>query len=364
MKVVRIALWLAMAGAALALITFQLVPAELSAQGPAVSLRTWEGPNTTSGAAETFQCIFEATWPCTPATASAPSVDQILARWEEALGGAAALAQVNTRIVAQRRFQDVGAPEDHYLMRYTKVRPSDRKLSTIMSHTSLDGVFMHWTDGCTPDESWRWPGRQAETPAPRDEEGANGCEGRLYFLFGYGYFALDLTHLKDTYDFEYKGLHKIFRPPAGPVGEMAGGVGPDLLPDDRARDAYLVLTRAKDGSDTAWLYFDAETGLLLRYSNAALPRGEQPFIHGGYDGEVPGTHVAAGFGSRAVDFLQYRRVGDGTIMPFQFVTQTPITRVRGVTVTVVDNAPIPDSVFLKVKNAFRGDRGFGASGSQ
>ena len=57
-------------------------------------------------------------------------------------------------------------------------------------------------------------------------------------------------------------------------------------------------------------------------------------------------------------------VGDGTIMPFQFVTQTPATRVRGVTVTVVDNAPIPDSVFLKVENAFRGDRGFGASGSQ
>jgi hypothetical protein len=145
---------------------------------------------------------------------------------------------------------------------------------------------------------------------------------------------------------------------------MAGGMGPDLVPDYRARDAHMVLTRAKNGSDTAWLYFDTQTGVLLRYANAALPRGEQPFIYAGYVGDAPGTHAAAGFTTRSVDFLQYRKVGNGTIMPFQFVTQTPDTRVRGVTVSVVDNAPLPDSMFLKVKNAFRGDRGFGASESR
>jgi hypothetical protein len=342
------------AAVALALLTLTLV----HAQGPAVSPQTWQGPNTTSSAAEMFQCIYEAKWPCKPSTAG-PSVDQILAKWEEALGGAAALAKVNTRILAQRRFQDVGAPEDHYMVRYTKVRPADRKLSTIMSHTSLDGVFMHWTDGCTPDDSWNWPGRQAKDPAPREDRGADAnCENRLYFLYGYGYFPLDLKHLKDDFTFEYKGIHKIFQPPAGPVGEMAGGHGPDLVADDHAHDTYLLLTKAKNGSETAWLYFDTKTGVLLRYANAQLPAGEQPFIYAGYDGGVPGKYVAAGYSARAVEFLQYRKVGDGTTMPFQFVTQTPDTRVRGVTVNVVDNSPIDDKVFLRVKNAFRGDRGF------
>jgi hypothetical protein len=145
---------------------------------------------------------------------------------------------------------------------------------------------------------------------------------------------------------------------------MAGGAGPDLVPDYHARDAYVLLTQAKNGSEVAWLYFDVKTGVLLRFANAQLPRGEQPFIYAGYEGDAPGKHVAAGFSARAVDFLQYRKVGDGTTMPFQFVTQTPDTRVRGVTVNVVDNAPLEDSMFAKVKNAFRGDRGFGASGPQ
>jgi hypothetical protein len=44
-------------------------------------------------------------------------------------------------------------------------------------------------------------------------------------------------------------------------------------------------------------------------------------------------------------------------MPFQFVDQGPETRVRGVTVNVLENVPLDDSVFAKPKNAFRGDRG-------
>ena len=91
----------------------------------------------------------------------------------------------------------------------------------------------------------------------------------------------------------------------------------------------------------------------------------QPFIYGGFEGtpgkesNVPDKHAAAGFTSRSVDYLQYRRTGNGTVMPFQFVTQTANTRVRGVTINVVDNSPIDDRIFQKVKNAFRGDRGEG-----
>jgi hypothetical protein len=351
---------LAGVAAVIAVLTGVLVPA--MAQGPSVSRQTWQGPNTTPGAIDMFQCIYEATWPCAPGATAKVSTDEILAKWQQALGGAAALGKISTRILAQRRYQDVGSPEDHYLMRYTKVRQSDRKMSSIMSHSSLDGKFLHWTGGCTPDESWDWPGRQAKSAAPLEHKGGS-CEDELYFLYGYGYFPLDLDHLKSVYNFEYKGVHKVFQPAAGPVGEMAGGMGPDLVPDNRARDAHLVLTTSKQGNHAAWLYFDTATGLLLRWGNAELPGGVQPFIYAGFEGtpgresNVPGKFASAGFTSRVVDFLQYRRVGNGTIMPFQFVNQGPATRVRGVTINVVDNAPIDDRVFEKVKNAFRGDRG-------
>jgi len=341
---------------ALTLLAVALVRAIPPAQNSTVSPHTWETPNSTPGAALVFDCIYEAKWPCKTSTGSAPSVDQILAKWEESLGGAAALAKVKTRVLAQRRFQDVGTPEDHYLLRYTKIAASDGGLESIMSHTSLDGRFMHWTDGCTPTDGFRWPGRQAKTSAPISGE---PCEKRLYFLYGYGYFPLDVNYLKKFYRFEYHGIHKIFQPPAGPIGEMAAGKGPDVVPDYRAREAYLLLSVPIDGNDYEWLYFDTQTGVLLRLAGAAIPRGEQPFIYAG-EGDANGRFTAAGFTSRVTDMLQYRKVGDGTIMPFQFVDQGPETRVRGVTVNVVDNASLDDGVFIKPKNAFRGDKGFGA----
>jgi hypothetical protein len=362
MNTFRIASRTATAAALLTMGVLALRPGTVGGQPQPVSVDTWQGPHSTQGAAEVLQCIYEARWPCGFAGGAAASVDRILAGWQQALGGGAALAGVNTRILAQRRFQDVGAPEDHYLMRYTKVRPSDRKLSSIMSHTSLDGRFLHWTGGCTPTESWDWPGRQAKSTAPLEHEGQT-CDNELYFLYGYGYFPLDLDHLKGEYTFEYRGVHKVFQPDAGPVGDMAGGMGPDIVPAGAARDAHLVLTKSRTGSHVAWLYFDTSTGVLLRLANADLPSGVQPFIYAGFKGtpgkesDVPETDAAAGFTQRIVDFLQYRRVGNGTVMPYQFVNQSPTTRVRGVTIRAVDNAPIDDRLFVKVRNAFRGDRG-------
>jgi hypothetical protein len=355
MKFMRRASRMAIVTLGLVLVTLALVRAVPPAQNPTVSSHTWETTNSSPGAELVFDCIFEAKWPCKTSTGPAPSVDQILAKWEESLGGAAALAKVKTRVLAQRRFQDVGAPEDHYLLRYTKMASSDGSLESIMSHTSLDGKFMHWTDGCNPTDGFRWPGRQAKNSAPI---GGEPCNKRLYFLYGYGYFPLDVNYLKKFYRFEYHGIHKIFQPAAGPIGEMASGKGPDIIPDYRAREAYLLLSIPNEGNDYEWLYFDTQTGLLLRLGGANIPRGEQAFIYAG-EGDANGKFTAAGFTSRVTDFLQYRKVGDGTIMPFQFVDQSAETRVRGVTVNAVDNAPLEDSVFTKPKNAFRGDRGFG-----
>ena len=69
-----------------------------------------------------FQCLYEQKWPCNETAAQAPSVDQILSRYEAALGGAEALSKIRTRVIIQRRFQDIGTPEDEYLVRCRKIR--------------------------------------------------------------------------------------------------------------------------------------------------------------------------------------------------------------------------------------------------
>ena len=212
-----------------ALIMIALAPTRLSAQ--TLSLHTWDTANSTSGAAQVFQCIYEVAWPCKFSAGSAPSVDQILERYQASLGGARALASARTRIVTQRRFQDIGTPEDHYLMRFSE-RPSseETRLLSIQSHTSLDGKFLRWSNGCDADGGWNWSGRNDPSGKVRvGKTSTDGlCEQELYF---YGYLTLDLSHLKKAYQrLEYKGIHKIFQPVAGPEGEMASGTGPDLVP--------------------------------------------------------------------------------------------------------------------------------------
>jgi hypothetical protein len=69
----------------------------------------------------------------------------------------------------------------------------------------------------------------------------------------------------------------------------------------------------------------------------------------------------AGDSARIVDLLQYRKVGDGTVMPFQFVNQGPETRVRGVISNVLENVPLADSIFARPNNSLKSDKGFGAT---
>jgi hypothetical protein len=78
------------------------------------------------------------------ATAALPTGDQIIARYEQALGGAAALSKVTTRTTRTRRIVDVGTPSDHLLVRHSKRGPGGAPLS-IMNHGALDGQYE-----CTP----------------------------------------------------------------------------------------------------------------------------------------------------------------------------------------------------------------------
>jgi hypothetical protein len=313
-----------------------------------------------SGKAQFFQCLYEQRWPCSAPASATPNIDQILTKYQEALGGAAALAKVNTRVITQRRFQDVGTPEDEYLVRYSKKPSSENgRLLSIMSDTALDGTFLRWPNGCDERGGWSWSGRKDPSGIPKDAKNSTDglCEQELYF---YGYFPLDVKHLKAAFQkFEYKGIHTIFQPAALPVGEVAGGQGPDIIPAGMARDTYLLLgVSAKANDDYQWLYFDTKTGLLLRFASAGNnPNWPNPPLA---DNSGAAKLSPAGDSARIVDLLQYRKVGDGTVMPFQFVNQGPETRVRGVTMNVLENVPVADSTFARPKNSLRSDKGLGS----
>ena len=342
----------------LALLAMALPTASVQAQ--AVSEKSWESPRLGPGTSQMFQCLYEQKWPCIASSEHAPSVDQILAKYEEALGGEATLEKVKTRVITQRRFQDIGNPEDEYLLRYTKKPSSEtERLLSIMSDTALDGTFLRWPNGCDKTGGWSWSGRADPSGIPKDAKNSTDglCEQELYY---YGYFPLDLKRLKSALQrFEYKGLHKIFQPAALPVGEVAGGQGPDIIPAGSARDTYLLLgVPAKASDDYQWLYFDTKTGLLLRFASAGNnPNWPNPPLA---DSAGPKKLSPAGDSPRIVDLIQYRQVGDGTVMPFQFVNQGPETRVRGVISNVLENVPVADSVFTRPKNSLKSDKGFGS----
>ena len=331
-----------------------------SAQTPAINQHTWEGAKVPPGSGAFFQCLYDQKWPCNETAAKAPSVDQILSRYEAALGGAEALSKVKSRVIIQRRFQDIGTPEDEYLVRYTKTAadPGSRVLS-IMSDSSLDGTFLRWVNGCDAQGGFSWSGRKDPSGTPISSTNSTDgiCEQELYY---YGYFALDLNRLKSAYQrFEYKGVHTIYQPVAGPEGGSAAGLGQDIIPAGRARDTYLLLgVPAKPKDDYTWLYFDTETGLLLRFASG----GSNPnWPNSPLDDKASNNSLMlAGNSPRIVDLLEYRKAGDGTIAPFQFVNQGPTTRVRGVIVHMVENAPVDDKVFLRPKNSLRADKGFGS----
>jgi hypothetical protein len=285
--------------------------------------------------------------PAAQSGAQLPTGDQILAKYEEALGGPAAMAKVTTRTVKSRRIVDIGTPSDHILTRYSK-----RGNYSIMYHSGLDGTFLNYTNGCDGKGGWQGGGGEGRGEGGRGEPGAvrdlptttgGICEEELAF---YGYFVLDRTRMRLHYEkLDVKAVEKIIPTAPGPFGALAGGVGPDLDLSG-PREAYLVLGVPNHKPDPwVWMYFDKQSGVLLRRAEAGT--GEKP--------NPPGDNP------RITDFIQYRAVGDGTKAAFQFVTiGAGAARVRGIHISIVDNAPIDDKVFLKPKNVLRFDKGLGS----
>lgn len=271
-----------------------------------------------------------------PGHAAWPSADGILAKYESFLGGAGALGKVKARTIRTRRIEFGSTPADETLVRY-----SSRPMLSIMHHEALDGTFISYTNGCDGTGGWVGYGLPANSNAPRAGGASTDgvCEQEQYY---YEYLPLDLARMHaNVHAFDVKGMLDIVTADAGVWGALAGGNGRDIVPAGR-REAYIVLASPARPSDAfTWLYFDAATGALLRRADAGRGPAPQP------PGQSP----------RYTDFLQYRKVGDGTLMPFQFVTTAPNSQVRGITTGVTDSIPGDATLFLRPRDIHRADKG-------
>jgi hypothetical protein len=275
--------------------------------------------------------------------AALPTGDEVIAKYESFLGGAAALGKVKTRIVLSRRI-DVGAATDEMLVRYSKA-----PMFSIMYHTALDNSFTFYQNGCDGKVGWSRSATRADgAPVIGPTSQTGNCEEELYY---YGYFALNVARLKaNVKRFEVMGTLQIVPADPGSVGGLAGGKGRDLIPPG-PRQVYLVLCTPARGTDNyVWLYFDTQTGALLRRADA----GKGP------------TPVTPGTNPRFTDFIQYRDVGDGTRATFQFVsTAAGGSRQRGVHTDIVDDdpkTPMSDELFNRPYDVNNMDKDFCLAG--
>lgn len=265
-----------------------------------------------------------------------PSADSILARYETFLGGAQALSHVSTRKTEMRRIEMSATPSDEVL-----TRASARPMLSIMRHEALDGSFIRYMNGCDAAGGWVGYGKgDSGDPKPGEASTDGVCEQEQYY---YEYLPLDLARLKSNIKgFEVRARVQIVLADVGGWGAMAGGRGRDLVPAG-PRQTYLVLTTpARSGDPFVWLYFDTQTGALLRRAEAG--KGVAP--------------IQPGVTPRYTDFLQYRNIGDGTKAPFQFVTVAPNSQVRGISTRITDNIKIDPTDLSRPKDVRRPDKGF------
>jgi hypothetical protein len=269
----------------------------------------------------------------TPAAAGLPSTDQVLAKYENFLGGASALSKVGSRTVTQRRMEVGGTPQDNIVVRRSKMPGL-----SLLHFRTIDDQFLQYMNGC--DQAGPWTNKLGATGAPQSGIATNDahCAQDLYF---FGYLPLSLAALKANDRLEVKAKLQILPADPGSAGAMAGGRGKDLIPAG-PRDVYLVLVTPVHSTDQyEWLYFDVQTGALLRQALAGK-------------GPVP---IAAGLSTSYHDHIQYRDVGDGTRSSFQFVSVGPHVLNRTITIRV-DDTPLPDSLFPRPKDVSREDKGF------
>jgi hypothetical protein len=225
-----------------------------------------------------------------------PSVDQIVAKYVQALGGEQALRKVTTRVITGTQTVPTG-PGGTVPMPAALER--SQKAPNLVVSTYKTPTFTI-SDGFDGTKAWAQdfrgrvaePGTLDQTRAKRDSD---------------FYLPLDL---KQAYaKMQVEGVENV-----------------------NGHDAYVV-TAQPQGEREERLYFDVETGLLLRkWSSLPTPVGDAPF---------------------QVNYDDYRDTGSGVRFPY-LITMNPAgprlepsTNVTIRVIKVQDNAPLDSSKFTK-----------------
>jgi photosynthetic reaction center cytochrome c subunit len=226
--------------------------------------------------------------------AGGPPADQLLDKYLQAVGGAAAVQKITSRVMKGTiTFGDRNVPIDIFS------KDPDKRVS--FAHTP-DGDSVTAFDG---HEGWLGiPGHAVREMRGPDIDGAS-MDADLHFA----------AHLKEMFsEVQASGAEKI--------GE---------------RDAYLVVGQ-RDGKTPLRLYFDEQSGLLVRL----VRYGETPL------GLLP----------TQIDYADYRDAG-GVKIPFRWTLARPGGRFTIQLNEVKENVPVDDTKFARPPAAPEAEKGPG-----
>jgi photosynthetic reaction center cytochrome c subunit len=217
-----------------------------------------------------------------PAQPSGPTADELIEKYVQALGGPKAIDKVTSRVAAGTiDFGGISYPVDVYS------KDPDKRAS-----------FVHMPDGDSitafnGTEGWLGsPNRPTRDMHGPDIDGAS-IDADLHFA----------THLKQMFSqVETRGSEKV---------------------DDR--DTYLVVGR-REGKPPLRLYFDAQSGLLLRL----VRYGETPL------GRLP----------TQIDYADYREL-NGVKVPFRWTLARPSGRFTIQAKEIKENVAVDEAKFAK-----------------
>ena len=223
--------------------------------------------------------------------AKVPTVDQILDRYLQAMGGAAAIQRVSTRIE-----KGTSIAGDNKLPYEAYSKAPDKRVS--ITHEP-DGDTINVFDGTSG-----WLEITAPSPPGRDLTPSEAAGAKLDTALN---FALDVRQI-------LQGLSLL---------------APETID---GKEMYVVSGKPKDMKDVR-LYFDTQTGLLTRVLRY--------------------TEVPLGFSPVQIDYADYRDV-DGVKIPFRRSQARPSGRSAIQIDTVRQNVPIDESKFNRSRSAQRG----------
>jgi len=224
-----------------------------------------------------------------PAAPALPSVDQILAKYVEALGGEQAIQKVTSRIITGTEDIPTGPGG---------VNPTPGAIERYQKAPNLQLNVLHpgkatLSNGFDGKVSWAQDAKGRVTEAVKLEQIRAARNADFY----------EPLHLKQEYrEMKVEGIEKV-----------------------NNRDAYVVIGTPQENIPER-LYFDKETGLLVRKSTI-----------------VPTT---AGNSPFQVDYDDYRDTGSGVKFPFLIHMEPASPRLELVTHSIIRVQKVEDNVAI------------------